>query len=86
MVNQKIASDNRVTLYTTPTCVYCKIAKEFFRKHNISFREVDVFADLDAREEMFSKSHQMGVPVIEIGDEIFVGFDRAIVARALRIS
>ncbi len=74
-----------VTLYTTPTCVYCKMAKEFFRKHDISFREVDVFKDIDAREEMFSKSHQMGVPVIEIGNEIFVGFDRATVARALHI-
>ena len=72
-------------MYSTPTCVYCKIAREFFKKHSIAFREVDVQRDLDAREEMFSKSHQMGVPVIEIGDEVFVGFDRGALSRALDI-
>ncbi len=78
-------SGKAVILYTTPTCVYCKMAKEFFEKHTIPFREYDVLQDRSARESMFSQSHQMGVPVIVIGEEVFVGFDRAAIVRALGI-
>lgn len=65
-----------VKIYSTPSCVYCKIAKEFFENKNIEYQNLDVAADLKARQEMFDKSHQMGVPVIEIDNEIFVGFNR----------
>ena len=74
---------NKVKIYTTPTCVYCKMAKEYFKKNNVQYEEFDVFQDEKAREEMVQKSHQFGVPVIEIGKEIFVGFDRAGIAKAL---
>jgi len=74
-----------VTIYTTPTCVYCKMAKEFFRQNNINYTEKDVATDAKARQEMVDKSHQLGVPVIEIDDEIFVGFDRGALAKALAI-
>ena len=56
----------KVTIYSTPTCAYCKMAKEFFAKNNIAYKEHDVATDEAARNEMFSKSHQMGVPVIDI--------------------
>lgn len=65
----------KITIYTTPTCVYCKMAKEFLAEHKISYEEKDVSADVEAREEMFKKSGQMGVPVIDIDGEIIVGFD-----------
>lgn len=64
-----------VKIYTTPTCVYCKMAKEFFKKHNVQYEEADVSVDEKAREEMIEKSQQMGVPVIEIDGEIHVGFN-----------
>lgn len=64
-----------VRIYTTPTCVYCKMAKEFFKKNNITYQELNVAEDQKAREEMVQKSHQLGVPVIEIDGEILVGFD-----------
>lgn len=73
-----------VKIYTTPTCVYCKMAKEYFKKSNIEFEELNVAEDEKAREEMINKSHQLGVPVIEIGNEIFVGFNRAEIEKALK--
>ena len=75
-----------VKIYTTPICVYCKMAKEFFKKNNVAYEEIDVTTDDALVEEMVQKSHQMGVPVIEINGEIFVGFDREGMAKALKIS
>lgn len=63
-----------VTMYTTPTCVYCKAAKEFFEENNIQWEEKDVVQDDAAREAMIQKSGQRGVPVIDVGGEIVVGF------------
>ena len=65
-----------VNIYTTPTCVYCQMAKEFFKENNVSYQEHDVSSDAKAREEMINKSGQMGVPVIEVNDEIIIGFDK----------
>lgn len=75
----------KVAIYTTPTCVYCKMAKEFFKEHNVQYEEHDVSADDKAREEMVNKSHQLGVPVIDIGGEIVVGFNQAELSRLLGI-
>ena len=66
----------KVKIYSTPTCSYCKTAKEFFKEENIEYEEVDVSKDQAAAKEMVEKSGQMGVPVIIIGDEVLVGFDR----------
>ncbi|MDP3901439.1 MAG: glutaredoxin family protein [bacterium] len=75
-----------VKIYSTPTCVYCKMAKDFFQKNNIQYEEFNVAEDVKAREEMVEKSHQLGVPVIDIDGEIFVGFNRAELAKALNIN
>ena len=66
-----------VTIYTTPTCSFCKVAKAFFKEHNIAYTEHDVAADRAKAQEMINKSGQMGVPVIFIDDEMIVGFDEA---------
>lgn len=76
----------KVTIYTTPFCVYCKMAKEFFKKNAVSYEEKDVAADLPAREEMIKKSGQMGVPVIDIDGSIVVGFDQGRLKQALHLS
>ncbi len=65
-----------VNIYTTPTCMYCKMAKEYFQKNSIAYNEFNVQADLEKRKEMIDKSGQMGVPVITVGDEFIVGFDK----------
>lgn len=72
-----------ITIYSTPSCQYCKMAKSFFKEKGVEYKEIDVSEDDDARQEMFDKSHQMGVPVIEIGEHIFVGFDRPALEEAL---
>lgn len=75
-----------VTIYTTPTCVYCKMAKAFFTEQKVAYTEKDVVADMKAREEMVQKSGQLGVPVIDVAGTIIVGFDRDALAGALGIS
>lgn len=65
-----------VTIYTTPSCVYCKMAKEYFAKNNVEYKEHNVAEDRAALEEMVGKSHQMGVPVIDIDGNIVIGFDQ----------
>ena len=77
---------SKVVIYSTPHCVYCKMAKEFFKKNNIAYEEKDVASDLAAREDMLNKSGQMGVPVIEVGGRIIIGFDQARLREALGIS
>ncbi len=82
---------NKVTVYSTPTCVYCKMAKEYFTQHSVAFDEKDVYHDEKAREEMFEKSGQMGVPVIRVekeGEEpqYIVGFQKELLAGLLNIA
>lgn len=66
-----------VTIYTTPTCPYCKIAKDFFKEKGITFSEIDVASEPAAANEMVKKSGQMGVPVIEINGQIVVGWNQS---------
>lgn len=74
-----------VTIYSTPTCVYCNMAKTFFKSNGVNYTEHNVAADLDKRKEMIDKTGQMGVPVIDVGGEIVVGFDEARLRTALNL-
>ncbi len=74
-----------VTIYSTPTCHFCHMAKEFFKEKNIAYTEYDVASDMEKRKEMIEKSEQMRVPVIIIGDELTVGSDRSKIAKILEI-
>jgi len=76
---------NKVVIYTTPECVYCKMTKEFFRQNNISYEEKDVSVDDKAREEMIEKSGQLGAPVIDIDGRIIVGFDEVAIKELLKL-
>jgi len=75
----------KVEIYSTPVCVYCGHAKEFFKKHNIAYTEYNVAADTVKRAEMLEKSGQMGVPVIDVGGDIVVGYDEKILSELLEI-
>jgi len=75
----------KVQIYSTPTCSYCHMAKEFFNKNNVSYEDYNVAIDLEKRKEMVDKSGQMGVPVILIDGEIIVGFDKAKISGLLGI-
>lgn len=68
-------STKQVTIYSTPTCHFCHLAKDFFTAHHVQFTDHNVATDLEKRREMVEKSGQMGVPVIAVGSDIIVGFD-----------
>lgn len=74
-----------VTIYSTPTCHFCQMTKEYLKEHAVPYTEYDVAHDLGKRQEMIQKSGQMGVPVIFIGDELIVGFDQDRISSALGI-
>ncbi|MFA6536285.1 MAG: glutaredoxin family protein [Candidatus Paceibacterota bacterium] len=74
-----------VTIYSTATCHFCHLAKDFFNANGVKFTDYNVGTDLAKRQEMIDKSGQMGVPVIEIGDELIVGFDEAKISSLLGI-
>ncbi len=72
-----------ITVYSTPTCPYCKMVKEFLNEKGVEFKEIDVSTDRDAVKTMVEKSGQMGVPQIEINDKIIVGFNKEALEREL---
>ncbi len=65
-----------VKVYSTPTCPWCTIAKQYLDSKNISFEDLDVSKDRNAASEMVSKSGQRGVPVLDIDGNIIIGFDK----------
>ncbi len=73
----------KIIIYSTPTCHYCNLAKDFFKAKGLKYEEINVATDLDKRKEMVEKSGQMGVPVIDIGGELVVGFNEETVSKIL---
>ncbi|PIR66295.1 MAG: NrdH-redoxin [Parcubacteria group bacterium CG10_big_fil_rev_8_21_14_0_10_36_14] len=69
-----------VIIYSTATCPYCHMLKEWLRKNKIEYRDVAVDTDQKAAEEMIEKSGQMGVPVTIVEkdgkENIVIGFDK----------
>ncbi len=74
-----------VKVYSTSTCPYCTMVKDFLTKNDIAFESIDVGSDPEKGKEMVEKSGQMGVPVIDIEGEIIVGFDKNAITKALGI-
>ncbi|HEY4480404.1 MAG TPA: glutaredoxin family protein [Candidatus Paceibacterota bacterium] len=75
---------HKVTIYSTPTCHFCHMAKEFFKEKGIKYSEYDVLADVAKRQEMMDKSGQLGVPVIVIDEKVVVGFNQPQVEELLK--
>lgn len=75
----------QVTVYSTPTCPWCKKTKRLLEAHKVPYTDLDVASDVAARQEMVRKSGQMGVPVIEIDGQIITGYDEARVKELLHI-
>jgi glutaredoxin-like YruB-family protein len=77
---------NQVTIYSTPTCGYCRVAKDFFTANNVQYEEKNVATDLAARQEMLDKTQQMGVPVIDVNGSVMVGYNAAKLRQLLGLS
>jgi len=75
--NQRICFKmEKVIVYSTQTCPYCDMVKNFLKEKEVEFEEIDVGSDKEKAQEMVEKSGQMGVPVVEIGGEMVVGFNK----------
>ena len=75
----------KVTVYSTPTCPYCVMVKNYLKEHKIEFEDINVAEDKTKAQEMVEKSGQMGVPVTDIGGEFVIGFDKEKIASLLGI-
>ncbi len=77
--------EKNVTIYSTPFCHFCHAAKEFFNENKIEFTDYDVASDTEKRQEMLDLTHQMGVPVIRINNDVIIGFDEPKLRELLEI-
>lgn len=77
---------HNIKIYSTPSCPYCHMLKEYLDEKGFAYEDVNVAEDLPAREEMIEKSGQMGVPVSNIDGNIVIGFDREKVNELLGIA
>ena len=74
-----------IKVYSTSSCPYCQMTKEFLKEHRIEFEDINVQENPAAGQEMVQKSGQYGVPVIDIDGEIIVGFDKERIRQILKI-
>jgi len=75
-----------VKLYSTPTCVYCKTLKGYFKRNGIEFEDIDISKDEKELQKMIKLSGQMSVPVVDIDGEIILGFDKQKIDKLLKIN
>jgi len=78
-----------ITIYSTPTCPYCKQLKEYLTEKGIPFTDHDVSADETARADMERLSGGLSVPVVVFGkdtpdQEVQIGYDKSKVEEALQ--
>lgn len=78
-----MANQAAVKVYSTTWCGFCKQAMAYFDSIGVKYEDINVEQDRKAAEEMVEKTGQMGVPVIEIGDTVIVGYDRPKIDGAL---
>jgi glutaredoxin 3 len=78
-----MADASNVVVYSTPTCPYCHQVKRYLSERGVPYVDKDVASDLQARDEMVKKSGQLGVPVIEVGGSLIIGFNRPRLEEAL---
>ncbi len=85
MAKAPVKKKSEVLIYSTPSCPYCILTKQYLKENKIVFQDVDVSKDRKAAQDMVRKSGQMGVPVIDVNGKIIVGFDRPALKRVLKL-
>ncbi len=81
---RKKRTQKRVVLFTSPTCHWCTVAKQHFKKHNIKFRQIDITKDQKAANDCLRHGCK-GVPVVLIGSRWICGFDQKKIDKELGI-
>jgi glutaredoxin 3 len=75
-----------VEIFSTPTCHFCHMAKDWLTEKKISFSDYNVGENMEKRKEMVEMTGQLGVPVIRIGKEVMIGFNPDQMAKILGIA
>ena len=75
----------KVKVYSTQSCPYCFMAKDFLKDNDVEFEDIDVSTNRAAAQEMIKKSGQQGVPVIDINGKIIIGFDKEAIKKELKL-
>jgi len=77
--------NKEIVIYSTPTCHFCNMAKDWFKEHNLKYTEYNVADDIPKRKEMMEMTGQLGVPVIKIDDkDIIIGFNPEKISEILK--
>lgn len=76
----------KIEIFSTPTCHFCSLAKDWFKEKGLSYTEYDVAADVDKRKEMVEMTGQLGVPVIRIGEDVLIGYNPSKMSEILSIT
>ncbi|OGI76792.1 NrdH-redoxin [Candidatus Nomurabacteria bacterium RIFCSPHIGHO2_02_FULL_33_12] len=76
----------KITIYSTPSCHFCHMAKEYLTEKGIEFTDIDVAENQEARTEMIKISGQMGVPVIQVENDVIIGFNKPVLNDLLGIT
>ena len=84
-MEKKLTKTSKVRIYSTSTCPWCVKTKEFLKANNVKYEEVNVGTDEKARNEMFEKSGQFGVPVTDVNGTIIIGYDKEALKKALSL-
>jgi glutaredoxin 3 len=66
----------KIRVFSTPTCPYCVVLKNFLKENGFEYEDIDVSQSEEAQTEMIEKTGQMGVPVTDIDGEWIIGFDQ----------
>ena len=82
-MNDSADNKSKVTIYSAAWCAFCRMAKDYLNSKKVAFKEIDVDKDPEAARYIVNKTGQAGVPVLEIGSETILGFDRSKIDQAL---
>jgi glutaredoxin 3 len=66
----------KIKVYSTPTCPYCEILKEFLKNEGIEFESIDLSQSKEDQQYILEKTGKLAVPVTEIDGQFVVGFDK----------
>lgn len=83
-----MADLKKITVYTTSTCAYCPMVKEWLKKKELDYEEVVLDKQPERQQEMMEKSGQMAVPVTLVqkaddSEEVIIGFNPGQLASAV---
>jgi glutaredoxin 3 len=66
---------NEITVYTTNTCPYCTMVKNFLDQQGLEYKEINVQNDQKEAQKLVATTGQMGVPQVNVNGKWVIGFD-----------